>query len=317
MGSCFCVQESTVAAVEKFGSFNYIAGPGCHCVGIGSEKKEALSLRLRQTNVKVDTRTKDNVFIVLHVIIQWAVIQDPKSCLETVQPEGKKPKAKRDAQLDSTVKDLSHMSKDDFFYTAIYATQNPAAQLQSLAEEYFRIVIVKQKLDKLFDLGSSITSECRHVLNRSMNQYGYYVKKVVIRDICPEKGVMDAMNNIVASEKERIAAKTIADAEKITRIKAAEAEAEVSRLHGEGIARQRFAITRGLRQSVEEFSSSTGADPASVMSLLMLTQHTDMIKESLAASRHVNIVLEASAVPHGGEVQDSTKEVLLSSLMGK
>jgi regulator of protease activity HflC (stomatin/prohibitin superfamily) len=78
------------------------------------------------------------------------------------------------------------MSKSDFLYKAAYSTQSPEEQLTSLAEEYFRIVVVKHKMDKLFDLGSSITTECTRVLNRSMNEYGYYIKKVVIRDIEPE-----------------------------------------------------------------------------------------------------------------------------------
>lgn len=41
-------------------------------------------------------------------------------------------------------------------------------------------------MDKLFDLGLTITKECTHVLNNSMNEFGFLVKKVVIRDILPE-----------------------------------------------------------------------------------------------------------------------------------
>jgi len=314
MGSCFTVSESTVAAVEQWGQFSYIATPGCYCVGPGTTKAHVLPLRLRQTEVKVDTRTKDNVFVGLHLLIQWAVIQDPSKCLESeLEHDPKKKKGEKDAQIDTTKKDLSHMTKEDFFYKAVYATLSPESQLRSLTEEYFRIVVVKHKLDRLFDLGSTITSECRHVLNRSMNEYGYYVKKIVITDIQPEKTVTSAMNDIVASEKEREAARIRAEAEKIQRIKAAEAQAEVARLQGEGIARQRFAITKGLRQSVEEFSDATGADPASVMSLLMLTQHTDMIKESLGHSKAVNIILEASIDKPGELPQSQLRRALLST----
>lgn len=90
-------------------------------------------------------------------------------------------------ELSHVGKDLSHMSKNDFLYKAAYSTQNPEEQLKSLAEEYFRIVVVKHKMDKLFDMGSGITTECTRVLNKSMNEYGYYVRKVVIKDIEPEK----------------------------------------------------------------------------------------------------------------------------------
>lgn len=120
------------------------------------------------------------------------------------------------------------------------------------------------------------------------------------------------MNDIVASEKERVAAITRADAEKITRIKAAEAQAEVSRLQGEGIAKQRFAICEGLRHSVEDFASSTGSDATSVMSLLMLTQHTDMIKESLISSKNVKVILQGTA-----DRKDFQDQIRNGFLLGK
>lgn len=306
MGSCMCVNEGTVATLESFGSYSHLATPGCSCLWFGTNVGQVLDLRLRQTALTVDTRTRDNVFITLHLVLQWAVVKDPTK-LSFELDDGPKKSPKR--ELGAAGKDLSHMSKNDFLYEAAYSTQNPEEQLKSLAEEYFRIVVVKHKMDKLFDLGSSITTECTKVLNRSMNEYGYHVKKVVIKDIEPEKSVMDSMNDIVASEKERVAAVTRADAEKITRIKAAEAQAEVARLQGEGIAKQRFAICEGLRHSVEDFASSTGSDATSVMSLLMLTQHTDMIKESLVHSKNVKVILQAAM--DSGDVQEQVRNAML------
>jgi len=122
----------------------------------------------------------------------------------------------------------------------------------------------------------------------------FLVRKVVIRDIMPEDRVRKAMNDIVASQKERDSQITRADADKTSRIKAAEADAEVSRLHGEGIAMQRQAIIGGLRKSVEDFANATHADTSAVMSLMMMTQHTDMIKESIKEAKGVSLILSAS-----------------------
>jgi hypothetical protein len=49
-----------------------------------------------------------------------------------------------------------------------------------------------------------------------------------------------------------------------------------------------------LKQSVEEFATATGAHSESVMSLLMMTQHTDMVRESLTKADGVTLVLKAT-----------------------
>jgi len=102
------------------------------------------------------------------------------------------------------------------------------------------------------------------------------------------------MNDIVASQKERESAINRADADKASRIKGAEADAEVSRLHGEGIALQRQAIIGGLRKSVEDFSTATHTDTRAVMSLMVMSQHTDMVKESIKEARGVSLLLSAT-----------------------
>jgi hypothetical protein len=86
----------------------------------------------------------------------------------------------------------------------------------------------------------------------------------------------------------------------------------VARLQGEGIAKQRFAIVEGLRHSVEDFSSATHTDATAVMSLLMLTQHTDMIKESLGISKNVKVVLQAASDPTD-DTETQFRNALLSA----
>lgn len=49
-----------------------------------------------------------------------------------------------------------------------------------------------------------------------------------------------------------------AEGQKVTLVKAAEADAEAKFLAGQGIARQRQAIVNGLRESVLNFSTAVG-----------------------------------------------------------
>jgi len=191
--------------------------------------------------------------------------------------------------------------------------EHPQQQISSHTEEYFRISVAQYTMDKLFDLGNSITAGCTNVLNSVMNEYGFCIQKVVINGILPEPRVRGAMNDIVASEKERFAQITRADAEKARRIKAAEADSEVNRLHGEGLASQRFAIVEGLKTNVEEFALATHENHESVMALLLMSQYTDTLKESIAANKNVSLILSASPGTTTMSQEDSMRNALLTS----
>jgi len=243
-------------------------------------------LKLRTTLAKYpQLRTKDNVFVTIDLAIQWRINGDPQLFphIETDTDEHgeggnqHKPNART-------------MSRGDLLYASVYRTQNPEQQIKDNAEQFFRIQVAAIEMDNLFNLGLSITRQCQQVLNSAMNHYGYIIKKVVIRDISPEESVRKAMNDIVVSEKSRIAIFTKADAAKAVQIKNAEADSEVSRLQGEGVAKQRSALMAGIKKSVELFD----AEPAQIMSMLMMTQYTDMIKDSVNHAGNVTISLSAA-----------------------
>jgi regulator of protease activity HflC (stomatin/prohibitin superfamily) len=321
------VPEASVTPIEFCGRNTGFAPAGCNFVGCCSGPGRNLSLQVRQTNVQIKTRTHDNVFVTVDVSIQWSVIQDALELKHMAEkPGGKDLKdladvsdfAASEHDMSHGYHDLNRLSKDDFFWRATYASHLPDNQVVVHSEEFFRITVAKYKMDKLFDLGTTITAECARVLNRAINEYGFKVIKVVIRDILPEDRVRRAMNDIVASQKERDAQVTRADADKTARIKAAEADAQVSKLHGEGIAMQRQAIVAGLRKSVEDFAAATHADAESVMALMMLTQHTDMLKEAVKEAKGVNLILSTN--PHSGngdmesQVEASLGQMATSSL---
>lgn len=64
---CCCIQvdQSTVAIKERFGKFEEVLEPGCHCLPwfLGSQMAGHLSLRLQQLDVKCETKTKVWIFI--------------------------------------------------------------------------------------------------------------------------------------------------------------------------------------------------------------------------------------------------------------
>ena len=63
IGRLFCfvqVNQSTVGIKERFGRFEDVLDPGCHCVPwiIGSRVSGKLTLRLRQMDVRCETKTE-------------------------------------------------------------------------------------------------------------------------------------------------------------------------------------------------------------------------------------------------------------------
>jgi regulator of protease activity HflC (stomatin/prohibitin superfamily) len=114
------------------------------------------------------------------------------------------------------------------------------------------------------------------------------------------------MNEINAAQRLRVAAAEKGEAEKILKVKAAEADAASKALAGRGIADQRKAIVDGLRESVDEFQRSIpGTSAQDVMNLVLMTQYFDTLKD-VGASSATNTIL----IPHSpGALKDLSAQL--------
>src|SRR5204863_9539438 len=124
-----------------------------------------------------------------------------------------------------------------------------------------------------------------------MDGFDYGIVKALVTDIDPDARVKEAMNEINAAQRMRVAATEKGEADRILRVKSAEAEAQSKALQGKGIADQRKAIVDGLRESVNDFQHSVpGATAQDVMNLVLMTQYFDSLKEVGAVSG-INTIL--------------------------
>jgi regulator of protease activity HflC (stomatin/prohibitin superfamily) len=113
-----------------------------------------------------------------------------------------------------------------------------------------------------------------------MSNFGYNILNALVTDIVPDTKVKDAMNDINAAQRAQVAAQARGEADKILKVKQAEAEAQSKALQGQGIAAERQAIIDGLRSSIEHFRESVpGATAEDVMALVLLTQYFDTLKD--------------------------------------
>ncbi|KAK9103583.1 hypothetical protein Sjap_020837 [Stephania japonica] len=107
--------------------------------------------------------------------------------------------------------------------------------------------------------------------------------------------------SLLAAQRMQLASVYKGEAEKVLLVKKAEAEAEAKYLGGVGVARQRQAITEGLRENIVNFSHRVeGTSAKEVMDLIMITQYFDTIKDLGNSSKNTTVF-----IPHGpGHVRD-------------
>lgn len=257
-GTLFTVEQQEIAVVERFGKFVRACSSGLNFkIPIFDKVAGRVSLRIQQLDVKAETKTKDDVFVNVLVSVQYEVLPDK-------------------------------------VYDAFYKLNNPMVQINSYVFDVVRARVPKITVDELFEKKDEIAIAVKDELNETMVNFGFNIVNTLVTDIEPDSKVKEAMNEINAAQRMRVAANEKGEAEKILKVKAAEAEAESKALQGKGVADQRKAIIEGLRESVETFKESVdGTSAQDVMNLVLLTQYFDTIKD-IGENSKTNTIL----IPH-------------------
>jgi regulator of protease activity HflC (stomatin/prohibitin superfamily) len=168
----------------------------------------------------------------------------------------------------------------DKIYDAFYKLSAPQKQIESFVFNSILGHVPKLSLDETFEQQSGISINVKTELDATMSNFGYNILNALVTDIIPDSKVKDAMNDINAAQRAQVAAQARGEAEKILKVKQAEAEAESKALQGKGIAAERQAIIDGLRASIENFREGVpGATASDVMALVLLTQYFDTLKD--------------------------------------
>jgi len=271
----FTVAQQTSAIVERFGKFARIAKPGLNWkIPFIEGVSGRLNLKIQQLDVQIETKTKDNVFVNVMVSVQYFVLPDR-------------------------------------VYQAFYSLNNARSQITSFVFDVVRAEVPRITLDNVFERKDDIAVAVKKELTDVMDDFGYGIVKALVTDIDPDMKVKDAMNEINAAERLRYAATEKGEAEKILKVKQAEAEAESKALQGKGIADQRKAIIAGLQESVDDFQKSIpGSSAQDVMNLVLVTQYFDTMKE-VAASSETNTIM----IPHNPGTIGSISEEIRNAIV--
>lgn len=256
----FVVKQQTVAIVERFGKYQFTANPGFHLkLPWGIDRIAArVQLRLLQTEMTVETKTADNVFVTMNIATQYRV-------------------------NEQSIKD------------AYYKLMNPGEQIKAYIEDALSSAVPKLTLDDVFEKKDEIALEVQKTVAEEMQTYGYIIVKTLITKVEPDAEVKQSMNEINAAQRKQDASQMLANANKIQVVTAAEAEAEKDRLHGVGIAEQRKAIVDGLAQQITEIKKlGVALDEEQIMAILLTNQYLDTLNQ-FAAGGNSTIFLPSGA----------------------
>ncbi len=274
----FTVEQQTCVVIQRLGRFQRIAAPGLNFKWpIIETIAGRVNMRVRQLDVDVETKTHDNVFVRVLVSVQYYVLTDK-------------------------------------VYDAFYRLVDPHQQITAFVFDTVRAQVPTIDLDDVFERKDDIAIAVKTDLTQVMDDFGYGILKTLVTDIDPDSKVKSAMNEINAAQRMRVAATEKGEAERILKVKAAEAEAQSKALQGQGIADQRKAIIEGLRESVDDFQRSVpGTSATDVMNLVLMTQYFDTLKEIGATSESSTIL-----IPHSpGHLTDLSSQLREAIMTGQ
>ena len=139
MGCLFTVSTSEIGIVEQMGKFNRLANPGLGFVFQPFEQLVGkLSFRVQQLDVKVETKTCDNVFITALVSVQFQILREK-------------------------------------VFEAYYSLSNPTQQITAHVYDVLRSELPKLSLDAVFEAKEELALAVKSALSDTMSGYGYQI----------------------------------------------------------------------------------------------------------------------------------------------
>ncbi len=215
------VKPNTVAVVLFLGKTWRILREGINFIVPLFESIRRQSLALINLSVKVDWITKDNVKTLVNINVIYRVKSDDTSIIDS-----------------------------------LFKNSNVVQTITSLIEEQLRARIFEFSHEEIFAKRSEIGDEIKETLRIKMSEFGMELDSVQVVDIQLDQKVVEAMNNVVASQKNKKATITEAEWSKQSQILSAEGDKEVKKLLGEGMALQREAIAKWFKNSIGEIKET-------------------------------------------------------------
>ncbi|WEV72810.1 SPFH domain-containing protein [Bifidobacterium sp. ESL0790] len=259
----FVVPQQQAYVVERFGKFLQVQFAGIHLkIPFVDRIATKTNMRVNQLNVKLETKTLDNVFVTVVASTQFRV--DPNNVA-----------------------------------TAYYELRDPAGQLRSYVEDALRSAIPALSLDDAFAKKDDIAADVQKTVGGEMAKFGFTVVKTLITAIDPSPAMKTAMDSINAAQREKEATRQRAEAQRIQIETQATADAEKTRLQGQGQANYRREIANGIVDQIKSLQG-VGMNISEVNNVVLFNQYLDVMR-SLSESGNAKTVVLPASTPGGYE----------------
>ena len=191
--------------------------------------------------------------------------------------------------------------------TAYYELRDPAGQLRSYMEDALRSAIPALSLDDAFARKDDVAFDVQKTVGAEMARFGFTVVKTLITAIDPSPQVINA------AQREKEATRQRAEAQRIQIETQAAADAEKTRLQGEGQANYRREIANGIVDQIKSLQA-VGMDINDVNNVVLFNQYLDVMR-SLSESNNAKTVVLPASTPGGYEdlYQQVTKAMLTTN----
>ena len=270
----FIVRTREAAILERLGKFQKVAHAGLHFKMPWVDRvRDKISLQVRQLDVMVETKTKDNVFVQIPVAVQYEVVQGRER-------------------------------------EAYYMLSNHEQQIVAYVQDNVRSSVANMNLDDSFSSKDTIARNVAASLRDNMAEYGWNFVNTLVTDIRPDSRVRESMNSINAAQREREAAVAQAEAEKIRVVKEAEGAAEAKKLQGRGVADQRKEIVEGIAQQYEMLRDA-GVEE-SPEALMMVSQYLDAMVD-VSHNGQASVLYMPSNPQGMGDLFSGMRDVLMAN----
>ena len=146
------VSTSQRGVVTKMGQFSHIADPGLHCICYPFQTINSVSIQVRQEDVKVEAKTRDNVTVNITIALQFAV----------------------------------NPAKVEDYY---FKLSNPLQQMAASVDGILRFRIPRMELNEVFSAKTDIAREIMKDLSEKFPSFGVDMHSCLVTDINPDSNV--------------------------------------------------------------------------------------------------------------------------------
>lgn len=232
---------------------------------------------IRQIDLPVETKTKDDVFVIIKLAVQYLV-----------------------PSIDNV-------------FNSYYKLSEPQKQMEAWVFDVVRAQVPTMKLDEVFENKKEIAEDVEARLKANMEEYGFQIVRALVNDIEPDAKVKNAMNEVNTQQRLQVAAMAEGEKKKILVVKDAEAQAEYKALQGKGIANQRREIVKGYRDSIADFTAAIkGSSPKEIMDMVIITQYFDTL-EKLGSDARSKVVFLPSSPSAVGDFMNQLRTTIASA----